>query len=97
VPVPAGNYLLTLKQLIVSDDARIAGGGQARTIIDGNASSAVFLIGAFSLRSGSWILLGRKLGYLRWLDSSEKLMEAWFLAGPRSRISGLAAARDALR
>ena len=72
MPVPVRNYLLTLKQLIVSDDARIAGGGQARTIIDGNASSAVFLIGAFSLRSGSWILLGRKLGYLRWLESSEK-------------------------
>ena len=32
MPVPAGNYLLTLEQLIVSDDVRIAGGGQTGRI-----------------------------------------------------------------
>jgi len=46
VPVPAGTYLLTLGQLVVSDDVSIAGAGQTNTIIDGNASSGVFGIGS---------------------------------------------------
>jgi CSLREA domain-containing protein len=48
VPVPAGTYLLTLGQLVVSDDVSIAGAGQTTTIIDGNASSRVFDIEATS-------------------------------------------------
>jgi CSLREA domain-containing protein len=44
VPVPAGTYLLTLGQLVVSDDLSIAGAGQADTILDGNASDRVFEI-----------------------------------------------------
>jgi CSLREA domain-containing protein len=39
VPVPAGTYLLTLGQLVVSDDLDIAGAGQTSTIIDGNVYS----------------------------------------------------------
>jgi len=46
VPVPAGFYLLTLGQLVVSDDVSIAGVGQTTTIIDGNASDRVFEIQA---------------------------------------------------
>ncbi len=46
VPVPAGTYLLTLGQLVVSDDVSIAGAGQESTIIDGNASDRVFDIEA---------------------------------------------------
>jgi CSLREA domain-containing protein len=42
VPVPAGTYLLTLGQLVVSDDVSIAGAGQTSTIIDGNATDRVF-------------------------------------------------------
>ena len=44
VPVPAGFYLLTLGQLVVSDDVSIAGAGQTNTIIDGNTSSRIFAI-----------------------------------------------------
>jgi CSLREA domain-containing protein len=44
VPVPSGTYLLALGQLVVSDDVRIAGAGQANTIIDGNATDRVFEI-----------------------------------------------------
>ena len=44
VPVPAGTYLLTLGQLVVSDDVSIAGAGQTSTIIDGKASNRVFEI-----------------------------------------------------
>jgi CSLREA domain-containing protein len=44
VPVPAGTYLLTLGQLVVSDDVSIAGAGQTDTIIDGNATDRVFEI-----------------------------------------------------
>ncbi len=44
VPVPAGNYLLNLGQLVVSDDVAITGTGQASTIIDGKASNRVFEI-----------------------------------------------------
>ena len=46
VPVPAGTYLLTLGQLVVSDDVDIAGAGQTNTIIDGNATGRVFEIQA---------------------------------------------------
>jgi len=42
VSVPAGTYLLTLGQLVVSDDVSIAGAGQTSTIIDGNATDRVF-------------------------------------------------------
>ena len=42
VPVPAGNYLLTLGQLTVSDGVSIAGADQTNTIIDGNAADRVF-------------------------------------------------------
>ncbi len=48
VPVPAGTYLLTLGQLVISDDVSIAGAGQSNTIIDGNATDRVFDIGATS-------------------------------------------------
>ncbi len=48
VPVPAGTYLLTLGQLVVSDDVSIAGAGQASTIIDGNATGRVFYIESIS-------------------------------------------------
>jgi CSLREA domain-containing protein len=48
VPVPAGTYLLTLGQLVVSDGVSIAGAGQANTIIDGNAADRVFDIEATS-------------------------------------------------
>jgi CSLREA domain-containing protein len=41
VPVPAGFYLLTLGQLVVSDDVSIAGAGQASTFIDGNYAERV--------------------------------------------------------
>jgi len=44
VLVPAGFYLLTLGQLVVSDDVSIAGAGQTTTIIDGNATDRVFEI-----------------------------------------------------
>jgi CSLREA domain-containing protein len=44
VPVPAGTYLLTLGQLVVSDDVDIAGVGQTSTIIDGNNTDRVFEI-----------------------------------------------------
>jgi CSLREA domain-containing protein len=44
VPVPAGNYLLTLGQLHVTDELSIAGGGQANTVIDGNATDRIFEI-----------------------------------------------------
>jgi CSLREA domain-containing protein len=44
VPVPAGTYLLTLGELVVSDDVNIAGGDQASTIFDGNHSSRVLKI-----------------------------------------------------
>jgi CSLREA domain-containing protein len=42
VTVEAGNYLLTLGQLVISDDVTITGDGQATTIIDGNATDRVF-------------------------------------------------------
>ena len=48
VSVPAGTYLLTLGQLVVSDEVSVAGVGQADTIIDGNASGRVFDIQATS-------------------------------------------------
>ena len=48
VPVPAGTYLLTLGQLVVSDDVSIAGAGQTSTIIDGNATDRVFYTEATS-------------------------------------------------
>jgi CSLREA domain-containing protein len=48
VHVPAGTYLLTLGQLVVSDDVSIAGAGQTDTIIDGNATDRVFEIEATS-------------------------------------------------
>ncbi len=48
VPVPAGTYLLTLGQLVVSDDVSIAGVGQTNTIIDGNGTDRVFDIQAAS-------------------------------------------------
>ena len=44
VPVPAGNYLLTLGQLTVSEDVDISGAGESNTIIDGNDTDRVFLI-----------------------------------------------------
>jgi len=46
VPVPAGTYLLTLGQLVVSDDVSIGGAGQTITIIDGNGTDRVFDIEA---------------------------------------------------
>jgi CSLREA domain-containing protein len=42
VVIPAGNYLLILGQLVVSDAASITGEGQTNTIIDGNAADRVF-------------------------------------------------------
>jgi len=48
VPVPAGTYLLTLGQLVISDDVSIAGAGQTNTIIDGNATDRVFYVEAGS-------------------------------------------------
>ena len=45
VPVPAGIYLLTLGQLVVSDEVSIAGAGQTNTIIDGAAADRVIDIG----------------------------------------------------
>jgi CSLREA domain-containing protein len=48
VPVPAGTYLLTLGQLVVSDEVSIAGAGQETTIIDGNAADRLFDIDATS-------------------------------------------------
>jgi len=48
VPVPAGTYLLTLGQLVVSDAVSIVGEGQTNTIIDGNATDRVFDIEATS-------------------------------------------------
>ncbi|MCH7643693.1 MAG: hypothetical protein IH974_02570 [Myxococcales bacterium] len=48
MPVPAGTYLLTLGQLVVSDDVSIAGAGQTNTIIDGNATDRVILLDSVS-------------------------------------------------
>jgi CSLREA domain-containing protein len=64
VPVPAGTYLLTLGQLLVSDDVGIAGAGQESTIIDGNAWGRVFEIQSSVAAeiSGATIQNGEALG-----------------------------------
>jgi CSLREA domain-containing protein len=51
VPVPAGNYLLTLGQLVVTDDVDISGAEQTNTIIDGNALNRVFYISPSSVHA----------------------------------------------
>jgi len=48
VTVPAGFYLLTLGQLVVSDEVVIAGDGQTNTIIDGSAADRVLDVEALS-------------------------------------------------
>ena len=58
MPVPAGFYLLTLGQLVVSDDVSIAGAGQTNTIIDGNATDRVFDIEVSTEISGVTIQNG---------------------------------------
>jgi CSLREA domain-containing protein len=62
VPVPAGNYLLTLGQLTVTDDVSIAGAGQTNTIIDGNASDRVFATSGVVEISGVTIQNGYAYG-----------------------------------
>jgi len=64
VPVPAGTYLLTLGQFLVSDDVGIAGAGQESTIIDGNAWGRVFEIQSSVAAeiSGATIQNGEALG-----------------------------------
>lgn len=42
VSVPAGTYLLTRGQLVVSDDVAVAGAGADSTIIDGDGTNRVF-------------------------------------------------------
>lgn len=44
VDIPAGTYLLTLGQLIVTEDLTIMGAGSGVTTIDGNASDRLFSI-----------------------------------------------------
>jgi CSLREA domain-containing protein len=48
VSVPAGNYMLTLGQLDISDDLTVTGAGSGNTVIDGNASSRVIEISGAS-------------------------------------------------
>jgi CSLREA domain-containing protein len=65
VPIPAGNYLLALGQLVVSDAVNIAGAGLTHTIVVGNGTDRVFLIeetsGVVSI-SGVTIQNGRRYG-----------------------------------
>jgi CSLREA domain-containing protein len=44
VNVPAGNYVLMLGQLDISDDLTVTGAGAGSTVIDGNASSRVIRV-----------------------------------------------------
>ena len=44
VDVPAGNYVLALGQLDITDDLTVTGAGAGSTVIDGNASSRVIQV-----------------------------------------------------
>ena len=64
VPVPAGNYLLNLGQLVVSDDVAITGTGQTSTIIDGNATDRVFWIQSEVVADISGVTIQNGYAYL---------------------------------
>src|SRR5262249_49093284 len=73
IDIPAGHYLLTLGQLLISDSVDLIGQDPSNTIVDGNDSSRVFVISSaatvsikdLTIRNGRATDIGQAGGGIR--------------------------------